>query len=133
MGFLDRIVEAANSLGAKKEGGEKAVLDGVLDMVKEKGVTGIVTEFKTKGLGDLASSWIGKGENKPISTDQIKKALGNEKLQELATKAGISPENASKFLTQLLPNLIDRLTPEGQVPADDAASGEKGKSGSTQP
>jgi len=121
MSFLDRVISIANELG-KKEGEQSKpdLLDGVIKMVREKGISGLAEDFRSRGLGEIASSWIGPGENKPISTDQIKAILGHEKLQELARRAGVSPENASKFFTNVLPGLVDRLTPEGKPPADES-------------
>jgi uncharacterized protein YidB (DUF937 family) len=59
---------------------------------------------------------VGTGQNLPISTDQLQHVLGSEQVKQLAAQAGISPETASSHLTQLLPMLIDKLTPNGQVP-----------------
>lgn len=117
MSFLDKIISVANEMGAKQ--GNPDLVGGVIDVLKNKGVGGIVQDLKTKGLGDLAESWVGNGENKLISPEQIKKVLGSEKLQQLAQKAGVSEENASKFLGQVLPGLIDKLTPGGKIPAED--------------
>ncbi len=123
MGFLDRVMEAVNTVGSKA-GGNPALLEGVVDLLKNKGVGGVVQDFKEKGLSDLVSTWVGSGENKLVSPDQIKQALGSEKLQALAQRAGVSPENASKFLTEILPGLVDKLTPGGKVPADDPGAGD---------
>ncbi len=117
MGFLDKIVSVANEMGAKQ--GNPDLVGGVIDVLKNKGVGGILQDFKTKGLGELAESWVGTGENKLISPEQIKQVLGSEKLQQLAQKAGVSEENASKFLGQILPGIIDKLTPQGKVPDED--------------
>ena len=73
-------------------------------------------QFHDKGLGSLVSSWVSTGQNLPISADQIQHALGSDQVKELAAKAGISPEAASSHLAQLLPMLVDKLTPNGQVP-----------------
>ncbi|MCB1173975.1 MAG: DUF937 domain-containing protein [Leptospiraceae bacterium] len=118
MSFTDRLVEIANQLG-KRDPQQPDLLDGVIQLVRENGITGLLHDLKTKGLGELAASWIGPEENKPINTDQIKAALGSANLQSLAEKAGVSAENASQFFTEVLPGLIDRLTPKGEIPADD--------------
>jgi uncharacterized protein YidB (DUF937 family) len=80
------------------------------------GLSGMLQNFHDKGLGGLMSSWIGTGQNLPISADQIQHVLGSDQVKELAAKAGISPDMASSALTQLLPTLVDKLTPNGQVP-----------------
>lgn len=64
------------------------------------------------------SSWISTDSNLPISAEQIQQALGHEQVQQLAAKAGVSPEAASSHLATLLPSLIDTLTPDGEIPQD---------------
>ncbi|MGH9397808.1 MAG: YidB family protein [Terriglobia bacterium] len=61
-------------------------------------------------------SRVGAGQNQPISAEQVQSALGSDKVNDLAAKAGISPDQASAGLAQILPKLIDKLTPEGQIP-----------------
>jgi uncharacterized protein YidB (DUF937 family) len=70
-------------------------------------------------LGDLMSSWISTGKNLPISADQIKNALGNDTIKDLAAKFNLGEHDASKSLADLLPQLIDKLTPDGSVPNQD--------------
>ena len=80
------------------------------------GLSGLVDQFKNKGLGDVVSSWIGTGENQPVSGEQVERALGNDRIQEIARSAGISGADASGGLAALLPQIIDKLTPDGTVP-----------------
>ncbi len=80
------------------------------------GLSGMLQSFHDKGLGGLVSSWVGTGQNLPISADQIQHVLGSDQVKELAAKAGISPDIASNALTQLLPTLVDKLTPNGELP-----------------
>ena len=67
-------------------------------------------------MGGLVSSWIGTGENQPVSGEQIEQAFGNDKIQEIAQKLGISGADASGGLAALLPQIIDKLTPDGKLP-----------------
>jgi uncharacterized protein YidB (DUF937 family) len=99
-------------------GSSNPLATGLLQMINNHpgGVAGLVQSFHEKGLGEIASSWVGTGQNLPISADQIQQVLGSEQVQQLAAKAGISPEVAGSALAQLLPTLIDKLTPNGQVP-----------------
>jgi len=78
-----------------------------------------VQSFHDKGLSAVASSWVGNGENQPISADQVHQVLGSEQVQALAAKAGISPDMASSAIAQLLPRIVNHLTPSGEVPAHD--------------
>ncbi len=79
-------------------------------------MAGLVQSFQQKGLGEIISSWISIGQNLPISPDQIKEAFSSETLQNLAAKAGISTEDATTKLSELMPNLIDKMTPDGVIP-----------------
>jgi len=91
---------------------------GLLHLINSTpgGLSGMLQNFHDKGLGGLMSSWIGTGQNLPISAEQIQHVLGSDQVKELAAKAGIAPDMASAALTQLLPTLVDKLTPNGQVP-----------------
>ena len=64
----------------------------------------------------MVSSWVGTGQNIPISPDQIQHVLGSDQVKQLAAKAGMSPEAAGNVLSQLLPTLVDKLTPNGEMP-----------------
>ena len=82
---------------------------------REGGLSALTQTFERNGLGHIISSWIGTGENAPVSADQIKTALGSERVADLARKAGLSPESAAQYLTNTLPRLVDALTPNGKV------------------
>ena len=106
-------------------GGQSSMLDNLLEMLNDQksgGITGLIQKFNEKGLGDHMSSWISTGENLPISADQIKDALGSDKIKELASKLNLGEQDTSKSLADLLPQLIDRLTPDGSVPHQDMLS-----------
>lgn len=81
------------------------------------GLGGLVEAFQAKGLGDVVASWIGTGQNLPVSPEQIQSVLGSGLVQQLAARVGLPPEAASALLAQILPQAVDRLTPEGTVPA----------------
>ncbi len=116
MGMLDDLENrAANSMLG---GSSNPLATGLLHMIQNQpgGLSGLIQCFRDKGLGGLAASWVGTGQNLPITADQIQNVLGNEKVKELAAKAGISPDMAGTALSQLLPTLVDKLTPNGQIP-----------------
>jgi len=100
-------------------GGSDPMVAGVLEMIQNHpgGLSGLVQTFHDKGLGELISSWTGTGSNLPISADQIHQVLGSQTVQALAAKAGIPADAAGSSLAQILPSLIDKLTPNGEVPA----------------
>jgi uncharacterized protein YidB (DUF937 family) len=81
------------------------------------GLTAVLQQLEAKGLGQVAQSWVGTGANLPISPEQLKTALGSDWLQQVAAKLGVSPEVLSSHLSEILPKIVDRLTPDGQLPA----------------
>jgi len=107
VGLLDSVL---GSLGGEAAGGIGELLNS------QGGVAGLAEKFGQKGLGDLAASWIGTGANASISPEQIAAVLGSGPVADFAARLGISPEQASETLAGLLPQAIDKLTPNGQVP-----------------
>ena len=106
-------------------GGQSSMLDNLLEMLNDQksgGITGLIQKFNEKGLGDHMSSWISTGENLPVSADQIKDALGSDKIKELASKLNLGEHETSKSLADMLPHLINKLTPDGSVPHQDRLS-----------
>ena len=119
MGLIDDIAGKAKGIFGESGGEGSGLLNGVMEMLSDKeggGLGGLVQSFQQKGLGDIISSWIGTGQNLPISPDQIKEGLGSEILQNLAAKAGLSLDEVMAKLSEQLPNLIDRMTPDGVIP-----------------
>ncbi len=84
---------------------------------KHGGVQGIVSQLESQGLGNTVKSWVGTGANEPVTGDQIHAALGPDMIAQLAAKVGMTPEDLSAKLAQVLPGAIDKLTPRGTVPA----------------
>ena len=116
MGLLD---DMENKAVTSMLGNSSNPLAGsLLQMINNHpgGLSGLVQSFHDKGLGEIASSWIGSGQNLPISADQIQHVLGSDAVKQMAAKAGISPDIASSSLAAMLPSLIDKLTPNGQMP-----------------
>ena len=121
MGLLDGLLGSV--LGKVMGGGQQgnALMDmamGLLNNPQSGGLSGLLEKFKASGLGDQAASWVGTGENAPVSGDQIHNALGGDFINQIASKLGVDASQASGGLAQLLPTLIDKLTPNGAVPAD---------------
>ncbi len=122
MGLLDEIVGKISGLMSRGEGEQSGLLEGVMQLLGSKesggvgGLGGLVRLFQEHGLGGIVSSWIGTGENQPISADQIQRVLGSDMVRGIAARAGIVPEEMSGKLAEFLPGIIDRLTPDGTVP-----------------
>jgi uncharacterized protein YidB (DUF937 family) len=85
-------------------------------IAKHGGVSGIVSQLQQQGLGATVNSWIGTGPNQPISADQVHQAFGPDLIRELAAKTGMTPQELAQKLSQVLPQVVDKLTPDGSVP-----------------
>ena len=117
MGLLDVV---GSFLGNANAGGQQQnVLTAVTEFVNNQpgGLQGLIQQFETQGAGGLVQSWIGGGANQAVSPDAVQNAVGSGALSELAGKLGVSPEQASSVLAQVLPHVIDHGTPNGEVPA----------------
>lgn len=79
----------------------------------------LIGQFDAKGLGDIIGSWVGTGQNKSISADQIQNVIGSDALSGIASKLGINVSDLSGQLSNLLPGVVDKLTPNGKVPEGD--------------
>ncbi|SFC71746.1 protein of unknown function [Polaromonas sp. OV174] len=140
MGLLDSVLGAVMNQGQQPQSGEGGAaaglggLGGLMGMLASNpqliqivtgmlgndgqngGLGGLVSKFEQAGLGGAVSSWIGGGPNEPVSGEQITSALGNDTISDIAAKLGTNPEDAAGQLSQMLPGLINHLTPDGQAP-----------------
>lgn len=116
MGLLDNLENEA--AGKVLGGSSNPLASGLLQMIQNQpgGLQGVVQSFHDKGMGGVVSSWVGSGANSPVTADQIHQVLGSDQVKALAAKAGISPDAAGNAIAQLLPTLVNKLTPNGSVP-----------------
>ena len=155
MGLLDSILGSVLGGGQNQNSGQAALINAVIQMVANRGsaggglgglvgsltggsgaqggggqgglggLGGLIGALTQGGLGQAANSWVGTGQNQPVSPDQITQALGGNSgggggiLAQLAQAAGMSHGEAANGLSQILPGLVDKLTPDGQVPQQD--------------
>lgn len=103
----------AQVLGGLLAGGDSGSRGG--------GLGGLVEQFQRAGLGEVIGSWIGTGRNLPVSAEQIGQALGSDTVAQIAQRLGVDPSQAAGQLSHILPEVIDRLTPNGQLPAQTGA------------
>ena len=114
-------------LGGGGGGIQAALLTALLGMLANRagqgggsgGLGGLIGKFNKGGMGDVMSSWIGRGQNAAISGDQLSSVLGADTIDQFAAQAGVSHEEAADQLSQMLPEVVDRLTPDGNPPAGD--------------
>lgn len=118
MGLFGAILSKVMGRGTQPSA-QNLLLDGVMGLLgnpQSGGLGSLVGQFASKGLGQIMNSWVGTGSNLPISPDQLKQGLGADAINQLAARSGMSPEQVSSKLTQLLPAVVDKLTPQGEVP-----------------
>ncbi|MBS0349485.1 MAG: DUF937 domain-containing protein [Proteobacteria bacterium] len=119
MGLFDQVVGAVMS-GQTTDGAASPLLAGIMQLVNDPqigGLAGLVQAFQNGGLGEVAKSWVSTGQNLPISAEQIQSVLGSSGiLQNLASQFGLSSEQVSGQLAELLPQVVDKLTPNGAIP-----------------
>jgi uncharacterized protein YidB (DUF937 family) len=121
MGLFDKVVSI---VGDNMSGGaeNKGLMEQALNLINNPaigGLPGLINKFQNGGLGDIISSWVGTGANQPISADQIINALGADRIHEIANKLGVADNQVSDGLASVLPQIIDKLTPNGKVPEGD--------------
>lgn len=156
MGLLDQILGAAlggrhaasggaggglgellSGLAGGRGGGAGSLMTALLPVVvgmlanrgggaQGGGLEGLLRQFQSAGLGRQADSWVSTGANLPISPDDLARVFGRERLSQVAAEAGVDEAQAGSGLASLLPELVNQLTPRGEVPAsgevDDALS-----------
>lgn len=130
MGMLDQI---GGVLGQGGQGGaHAALLQQLTSMLSKPGALGNLTSaFQGAGLGDVLQSWLGSGQNLPISGDQVRQVLGSGTVAGIAKGAGMGESDASNALAGLLPQVMDKLSPGGKLPAQGDLSGALSSLGKT--
>ena len=126
MGLLDGILSAAlggsHTSSAPPPGGVSS--DSLMQIAAQLlqqhgGVAGLINSFNQAGLGQVVSSWVSTGQNQAISPGQVSQVLGSGQIGQIAAQLGLNTSQASGILAQLLPHVVDHMTPNGQIPAGD--------------
>jgi uncharacterized protein YidB (DUF937 family) len=129
-GLLGSVIGAVMGGGQQAQGGLGGMLSSVMQNPQmmnaitgmlsndggQGGLGGIMQKFQQAGMGDVIGSWVGSGENAPISAEQIGQVLGNDTISNLAQQMGVDPSQAAGQLSQSLPDIINALTPGGAAP-----------------
>jgi uncharacterized protein YidB (DUF937 family) len=138
MSLLDQILGSVGATGSQAAGAQPtgappagastatpppqqahSMLESALALInspKIGGLPGLMKLCQEKGLGNLISGWVGTGPNPPISPSQLQQTVGDEHIQQFAQQTGMSQDQAASTLSQLLPHVVDQLTPQGTVP-----------------
>jgi uncharacterized protein YidB (DUF937 family) len=119
MGLLEEVtskVMGTPSTGSTEQ--TSGLAAGIMHMLNSQpgGLSGLIQVFHEKGLGSIVNSWVSTGQNLPISAEQIRGVVGSEQVQQFAARVGISPDLATSKIAELLPVVVDKLTPDGKVP-----------------
>ena len=108
MSLLDNLMGALGGQGDRAETVKSLGVTG--------GVGGLVDAFQKGGLSEVAQSWVSSGQNLPVSPEQIQAVLGSGVVGQFAEKLGVDPQTAAAKLSEILPGLVDKLTPGGKLP-----------------
>lgn len=109
MGLFDGL------LGGIVGAGMVSVVNNVIE--QQGGLQALINKFQQQGLGETVNSWVSTGPNKPISPEEVHRALGPDLLQQLSAKSGLSVQDLTQKLSTILPQAIDTMTPNGRVPS----------------
>jgi len=116
MGLLDSLLGGENAEQTNNSPGGAALVTAVSGLLAQNGgLQGLLTKFTQAGHGDTVASWIGTGENQPISPDALQHVIGPDQVNAIATKLGVDPTQASALIAKFLPHVVDKLTPNGVV------------------
>ena len=119
MGSLDSLENSPELKGMLGQLGAAvipAVLGEVMGNGGQGGLSAIVAKLEQAGLGDQVKSWIGTGQNLPITADQLQQVLGSDTVKQLAARFNIPVDQLSKVLAQQLPGAVDSASPDGKLP-----------------
>ncbi len=116
MGLLDSLL--GNVSGGSAPGQSSLAVVALQLIQQHGGLPGIIGKFEQGGLAAQAASWVGTGANLPLNASQLQQILGSGSIGQIAQQLGLSHGEAGAGLAQLLPQLINHLTPDGQVPAN---------------
>jgi uncharacterized protein YidB (DUF937 family) len=131
MGLLDSVIGALGQGGGGAANPQAALINAIVGMLAQGGgggggagglgggLAGLVEQFSRSGLGHVANSWVGTGQNLPISPDQLGQVLGRDQLSGMASQLGMNQGDLLGQLAHMLPQVVDKLTPQGQIPQGD--------------
>src|SRR5882724_1761438 len=122
MGLFDQIISGAlrGAMGQGEQSALPGLLGQLLGQTNLGSVGGLLQQLQQGGLGGQVASWLGNGSNLPVSADQLRSALGDEHLQQMARQAGLPVDQLLSMLSQHLPQTVDRLSPNGTLQQPDA-------------
>lgn len=119
MTILEPIInEVSEQFGLRGKAGP--LMTALLSLISNErtgGLQGFLDQFRRAGLGETVSSWVSRGSNTPITTEQLERAIGSDTINRMASNAGVARAGAASALAYMIPRVVDLLTPEGVVPS----------------
>lgn len=108
----------SSALSAIEGGNNQSLASEAVSLIENHpgGLSGLVQQFHDNGMGQVVTSWVSSNANQPITAEQLQQVLGPNAIQEIAGKLGMNPDQVASGLSLLLPQVIDHLTPGGQLP-----------------
>jgi uncharacterized protein YidB (DUF937 family) len=117
MGLFEEVIAMAGSSGQQTQHASAlTAIMGYINSPQVGGIAGLQQMFQQGGLGHVISSWVSSGQNLPVSASQLQNVLHSGALQQAAQQSGLDPSQLTNMMSTLLPHLVDKLTPNGQVP-----------------
>ncbi|GBQ81470.1 hypothetical protein AA13595_0652 [Gluconacetobacter johannae DSM 13595] len=110
-GLLNKVTELADSTGLTDK-----LHQHLAELTSAQGISSLMAQAEQAGLGDKVRSWIGSGQNLPISADELRSILSSQQVQALADRTGLPASTILPALAQFLPAAVDRQTPSGEPP-----------------
>ena len=115
MGILDSL-ESSGILGKLGAAVLPVVMSEMMGTGNQGGLNAIVAKLQQAGFGDQVKSWIGTGQNLPITADQLKQVLGSDAVRQLAARYNIPIDQVAEVLAHQLPVAVDKASPDGKLP-----------------
>jgi uncharacterized protein YidB (DUF937 family) len=120
---MDILNTIQSVLGGGKDKKQNDLLASVMGLIGgQGGLDKLISQFTSKGLGDVVGSWVSTGKNLPVSGDQLQNVLGKDTITGLASKLGMDSNALTSQLSNILPDVVDKLTPNGKIPEGDIMS-----------
>jgi uncharacterized protein YidB (DUF937 family) len=117
-GGLDDVIGGLTGRGGGGGSGMSALLPVLAGVLASGGLNKIMGGLKANGLSSQADSWVGKGQNQPVQAKDVEQAVGPEQIREIAQQLGISESQAADAVAQALPHVVDKVSPDGQLPPE---------------
>ena len=119
MGIFDKFENAIGSSQAGQEQHESLVQHAMQMFGNREAIGSLLGNAQSQGLGHIVQSWISSGTNQPVEPNQVSSIIGQDRLEQLASRVGLPAGVASAVLSRVLPSVVDRLTPNGKLPEED--------------